>query len=333
MQLCSACCTTLDVSSSSAPLPRYSEKPDPAPTTFGCGHVVCGKCARKRRGLAQSCILCTGIDDILGSASASSTSIEGESTAVDPSNSRVAQPPPYGPAAVASGDDFVLGDDEDSADEEDHAEKGRSPNRKDEMARADSEELPDYDDSTNVNAAAQVGGPSDGKERPQPHIHYLRPDDTLLGLSMQYGVDGRALCRQNNLPPSTLSTTPQLLHTRPFILLPPGARPSASTEPLLSPALERKRLIVRRFQTQTKCTDWAMANAYVDQVFDAREKEAALIKENRRARGDAEDIEVREGGELEEAVEAFLADERWEREQRNKKGKGRGLFSTPGSSR
>jgi hypothetical protein len=86
---------------------------------------------------------------------------------------------------------------------------------------------------------------------------------------------------------------------------------------------------VRRFQTQTKCTDWAMATAYVDQVFDAREKEAALVKENRQARGDAEEVQVREGGELEEAVQAFLADERWEREQRNQKGKGRGLFNIP----
>lgn len=86
---------------------------------------------------------------------------------------------------------------------------------------------------------------------------------------------------------------------------------------------------MRRFQTQTKCTDWAMATAYVDQVFDAREKEAALVKENRQARGDAEEVQVREGGELEEAVQAFLADERWEREQRNQKGKGRGLFNIP----
>lgn len=86
---------------------------------------------------------------------------------------------------------------------------------------------------------------------------------------------------------------------------------------------------MRRFQTQTKCTDWAMATAYVDQVFDARGKEAALAKENRQARGDTETVQVREGGELEEAVQAFLADERWERGQRNQKGKGRGFFSIP----
>lgn len=77
-----------------------------------------------------------------------------------------------------------------------------------------------------------------------------------------------------------------------------------------------------------------MATAYVDQVFEAREKEAALVQENRRARGNTEDeVQVREGGELEDAVQAFLADERWEREQRNKKGKGRGLFSMTGTSR
>lgn len=53
MQLCSACCATLDVSATSAPLPSYSEKPDPPPVSFGCGHTVCGKCTRNRRTLAQ----------------------------------------------------------------------------------------------------------------------------------------------------------------------------------------------------------------------------------------------------------------------------------------
>ncbi|KAG0667476.1 hypothetical protein C6P46_000007 [Rhodotorula mucilaginosa] len=269
----------------------------------------------------------TGADEILGVASSASS--QQSSTGPDIDDSTSAQPPPYGlGAASAAAADFVLGDDDDSADEENTEGDQQKKAEQDGGLVTAHECLPEYVD---VGASASPQGrqlPRE-KERPQPHIHYLRPEDTLLGLSMQYGIDGRALCRHNSLPPSTLSTTPQLLHTRPFILLPPGARPSASTEPLLSPALERRRLIVRRFQTQTKCTDWAMATAYVDQVFDAREKEAALVKENRQARGDAEEVQVREGGELEEAVQAFLADERWEREQRNQKGKGRGLFNIP----
>ena len=140
---------------------------------------------------------------------------------------------------------------------------------------------------------------------------------------------GHVLCQLNKLPLSTLSTTPHLLHTKPFLILPPPARrPSSSAEPILPAPLERKRLVVRRFQVATKCADWATARAYVDAVWHEREQEARFVAENRRARGEAaavgedEPLEVREGGELEEAVRAYEADERWEREQRNVKGKG-----------
>lgn len=66
-----------------------------------------------------------------------------------------------------------------------------------------------------------------------------------------------------------------------------------------------------------------MANSYVSTVFEAREKEAEFIRANRDARGDTSggEVEVREGGELEEAVEQWERDERWEREQGKGKGK------------
>lgn len=61
------------------------------------------------------------------------------------------------------------------------------------------------------------------------------------------------LSRLNKLPLSTLSTTPQLLHTLPFLLLPPSAA-SMSTTPRLAPAEERRRLILRRFQVGMLCS-------------------------------------------------------------------------------
>jgi hypothetical protein len=64
----------------------------------------------------------------------------------------------------------------------------------------------------------------------------------------------RQLASLNNLPPSVLSTQPSLLHTRPFLLLPPGTK-SRSSEPLRDEQEERKRLQVVHFQRQTKCTD------------------------------------------------------------------------------
>lgn len=97
---------------------------------------------------------------------------------------------------------------------------------------------------------------------------------------------------------------------------------------------------MRRFQIATKCADWATAQAYVDQVWQARDAEARFVRENRCARGEGtegDELEVRDGGELEEAVRAYEADERWEREQRNVKGKGalmRGEFgggASPGA--
>lgn len=134
----------------------------------------------------------------------------------------------------------------------------------------------------------------------------------------------------NRLPLSTLSTTPHLVHTLPFVVLPPGARPSTSTRPLVAPEVERRRLIVRRFQVATRCSDYGVATAYVDQVFERRTRDAAFVRANRDARGDADASEIadsEEGGELEEACAAYLADERWENEQKDKaKGKGKGLF-------
>ncbi|BGP46603.1 hypothetical protein JCM10450v2_002450 [Rhodotorula kratochvilovae] len=278
------------------PVPAHSEKAE-SPVSFSCGHSICGACVRKRRRLAQSCILCQTADDLLsGGSTPSSPSIKAAS--------RAPSPPRY----VEEKGDFVLGGDSD--DEDGPLDAPPPPPDAPPAYEAGSAELDD----------------ADGKgAREQCALHHVRREDTLLGLSMHYGVDGHVLCTLNKLPLSTLSTTPHLLHTKPFLLLPPSAaRPSASSSPLLPAPLERKRLVVRRFQVATKCADWAIAQAYVDQVWRAREDEARFVAANARARGEEvpEEGEVREGGELEEAVAAYEADERWEREQRNLKGKG-----------
>ena len=78
-------------------------------------------------------------------------------------------------------------------------------------------------------------------------------------------TQSRILCRMNNLPPSTLRTTPHLLHTRAFLLLPPSARPPPP------PTLEQRELDAQhaleraetRFQALTKETDRAVARVYV----------------------------------------------------------------------
>lgn len=210
------------------------------------------------------------------------------------------------PAAGADEGEFVIGDDE---EEEDLEETGG----------AEVDTLPAYEAPSFVDQLA----PDDK----QSSIHYW--------LSLKYRIDvrlsspkaipltpsqGPSLCTLNHLPLSTLSTTPHLLHTLPFLLLPHPSS-SFSSSPLLSPSLERRRLVLRRFQVQTRCAEWAMANAYVGAVFEGREKEREMVLENRRARGDEREVEVREGGELEEAVESWRRDTEWEKGQ---KGKGMG---------
>ncbi|GAA5967330.1 hypothetical protein JCM21900_002122 [Sporobolomyces salmonicolor] len=305
MQLCVACSATLGSDSSA---PTSSEKPE-LPVVFSCRHAVCGRCIRRRRRLAQACIMCQSAHDVLGS---SSTSSGASSKAPTPSAS-FSQLPAYSAPPQDKPDDFVLGDD---SDDEHDALPPDAP--------FEGEQPPAYEE--------EGAPPVTDDKREQCSLHYIKPDETLLGLSMRYGVPGHLLCSMNKLPVSTLSTTPHLLHTLPFLLLPPSASPSTSTEPLLPPPLERRRLVVRRFQMQTRCADWAMANAYVDQVFKKREDEAEFVRLNRAARGSEADgevecVAVREGGELEEAVEAWERDERWEREQRAA-GKGKGVLGT-----
>ncbi|GAA5974221.1 hypothetical protein JCM11641_003335 [Rhodosporidiobolus odoratus] len=309
MQLCSTCSSTLDASAS---LPSHSEKSAP-PTTFACGHRVCGACVAKRRRLAQSCILCSSLDGVLAQPS---TTFATQSTAASqnlPPSS--ANPPSYSSTTGPNeAENFVLGD---SDDEEVLAESlTPSPPPADEEWKG---EPPAYAEDGALRH-------TDAKN---PMLHYLRPEETLAGLALRYGVEGHVLCTTNKLPISTLSTTPHLLHTLPFLLLPPGSRASTSTAPLLPEPLERKRLVVRRFQMQTKCSDWAMAQAYVDQVFRAREEETRLTGtgEDRASVGEGAEGQVREGGELEEAVEAYLKDERWEKEQQTLgKPNGKGVF-------
>ncbi len=88
---------------------------------------------------------------------------------------------------------------------------------------------------------------------------------------------GRTLCRLNNLPISTLSTTPHLLHTRTFLVLPYDTKvsnqshiASVSVPDKEDPAAARDRVkqrtlerAAKRFQIVTKEEDWRIANAYV----------------------------------------------------------------------
>lgn len=160
---------------------------------------------------------------------------------------------------------MLCGDSDDEAKAEDQSEQEPAP--------------PAYD-----HPLPHQTGNDTKRQSEQTQVHYIKPEETLLGLAMQYKLDvsslaytlrssladpcpcqsqqGPLLCKLNKLPISTLSTTPHLLHTLPFLLLPPDAS-SSSTTPLHTPLEERRRLVLRRFQVHTRCSEWALAKAYV----------------------------------------------------------------------
>jgi len=122
------------------------------------------------------------------------------------------------------------------------------------------------------------------------------------------------LCQLNSLPPSTLSTTPHLLHTRGFLLLPPGTHTpeSLNAEAEQREEARRKERAMKRFQWVTKVVDCGVARAYMglaqDDLITPREDFSSEKSEKGTGR--------RLGRSKEEAaVNAYLDDDEWEREQ------------------
>jgi hypothetical protein len=122
------------------------------------------------------------------------------------------------------------------------------------------------------------------------------------------------LCQLNSLPPTTLSTTPHLLHTRSVLLLPPGTH---ILEPLNEDAEQceeprRTERAVQRFQFVTKVVDYGVARAYMELAQDDLTTPRVDPKSEKPEKGS--------GGRLgwsreEAAVAAYLDDDEWEREQ------------------
>ncbi|KAI0324582.1 hypothetical protein GY45DRAFT_1438966 [Cubamyces sp. BRFM 1775] len=160
-----------------------------------------------------------------------------------------------------------------------------------------------------------------------PSKYFIRPDDTLLGISLKLGIDGRVLCRLNNLPVSTLRTTPHLLHTRSVLVLPPSSRPPPPLSPSQQQADEERRARLAReraetrFQTMTKETDRDVAKAYValaglpdGEGKDHMEYEKEKGLRRRRAHASEDDGA---GARVEgRAIDHYYDDEEWEGSER-----------------
>jgi len=126
------------------------------------------------------------------------------------------------------------------------------------------------------------------------------------------------LCRLNDLPTTTLSTTPHILHTRTTILLPPSSK-SLPEDPALAEARRVERA-EKRFQMVTKEVDWRVAKTYVvlAQDPDPPAKEKPDDWEGRpRGITDRMSTGISQRGVLEsDAIDRYLEDTGWEEQER-----------------
>ncbi|KIK10115.1 hypothetical protein K443DRAFT_81248 [Laccaria amethystina LaAM-08-1] len=160
-----------------------------------CRRPICPTCIGNNSRLMRynPCLACLEGVDVIVSRSQSRTSLL-EVRNLD--------------GAVRDEETFVLGDDDDASDEETEEIVVSSPSP---PYSSEDIELPK---SVNVQEKEEITHPATLLK------YYVARNDTLRGIALRLGVEGRELCRLNNLPPSTLSTTPHLLHTRTFIMLP-----------------------------------------------------------------------------------------------------------------
>ncbi|TFK40265.1 hypothetical protein BDQ12DRAFT_711660 [Crucibulum laeve] len=324
--LCLAC------SSSLPPLKGKSTAPGPHTDiyiTHCCKRPICPSCLKSNPRLARydPCLSCLGGVDVVGSGSRQRTLLARE-FALRSQNASLT--PQNIDGAVREEDTFILGDDEDE-DEDMLSAVSRPP-------------PPPYEPISDDIQANTLLPPSEvpadtvdeqGGDRPLPEggniapkKYYIARNDTLQGIALRFALDGRELCRINKFPASALSTTPHLLHTRSFIMLPPSAKLPASFQIPNAEEKEREAKRAReraqkKVQTLTKEVDWRVAKAYValaddpdtQEEFSFKKKEMGLKGEGSSGQGSSSNLES-------VAIQRYLDDAEWEERERRE---GRGV--------
>ncbi|KAG2140081.1 hypothetical protein DEU56DRAFT_735311 [Suillus clintonianus] len=289
--------TALCLTCSSSLLPKYDLD---LFMTECCGRPICPACINSNPRLRtyNPCLSCLGGVNVVSSASARRICVANNST-------------------VRDEDIFILGDEEEDEDEA-HELASVSPISdpappsyslavsSTPSLTSESILLTQTSDASPGHAEVAATG-----EQCIPSRYYINPRDTLQGISLRYGVNGRELCRLNNLPPSTLSTTPHLLHTRTFIILPPSAKSlSVTRDADLDAGVRRVReKAEKRLQMLTKEVDWRVAKAYVSLADDPDEEAMYGRKYKETGSIGTSTLEAR-------AADQYLEDQEWEEEQR-----------------
>ncbi|KAF8273259.1 hypothetical protein EI94DRAFT_1769325 [Lactarius quietus] len=170
-------------------------------------------------------------------------------------------------------------------------------------------------DGTGTPRAAPEEPPDDNHAH--PGRYYIQPDDTLLGISLRLGINGRILCKLNDLPPSTLNTTPYLLHTRTFLILPESHSQHATNAPSAEEDAREKRVGAQiALQRITKETDWGIVQAYVALAEDCdSEPDITSLKFEGEKPQSGSGRAPRRRTLEERAVDLYLDDDEWERRE------------------
>ncbi|CAK7274124.1 thiamine biosynthetic bifunctional enzyme [Sporothrix epigloea] len=165
---------------------------------------------------------------------------------------------------------------------------------------------PPYDALPAASSASELA--SAGEKRDVPVLHYLdHSRDTIASLSLRYNVPADRLRKANHL------TADYLLQARHVIQIPLSGRgreavtESQSPRPVDDEAELRRKTAIRRFMVACKVVDYDLAVLYLEQTVSRRAR--------RNNRSDASLRHVDDDGDydLQAAVEAFTADEHWEK--------------------
>lgn len=118
---------------------------------------------------------------------------------------------------------------------------------------------PSYDESPESAPSATALA-----EKPAPEaisgevIHYVRPEDTVDGICLSYGIPTAIFRKHNRL------FSDNLLIARRTVLIPAGYGSGASNSPTPQNGAEEQRKVqVKRFQLTTKCIEYKVAEWYL----------------------------------------------------------------------
>lgn len=123
---------------------------------------------------------------------------------------------------------------------------------------------PSYISTPELDPPPSYQGPSSPpSSTPSGIWHYLRPDDSVLSLSLLYKVPAHAIRSYNRL------FSDHMLHARRGIEIPspPYNGPSLSHPPTEEELeQEAKKSKIKRFQLKTKCVDFDSAEVYLEEA-------------------------------------------------------------------